>query len=117
MLFLALVAPFGLLAVARAAERLAPQPGPATVPATALAAELLAPALTIVANQLSRGVEVRADRFAMELTGDSGALIEFQRRIAVQNVADPDPPAWVRVLFGTHPTTMERIGLALAVGP
>ena len=25
---------------------------------------------------------------------------------------DPDPPALVRFLLGTHPSTMERIGLA-----
>jgi STE24 endopeptidase len=50
----------------------------------------------------------------MELTRDPAALVEFQRRIAVQNVSDPDPPRWVRALMGTHPTTMERIGAALA---
>jgi STE24 endopeptidase len=71
--------------------------------------------LTIASNRLSRGIEVRADRFAMELTGDPAALVGFHRRIAVQNLADPDPPRWVRVLFGTHPTTLERIGHALAV--
>jgi STE24 endopeptidase len=118
LLFLALVAPSGLLAVARAGERVAPrgeERGPAIVAATALAAALLVPFLTIVSNQLSRGIEVRADRFAMELTGEPAALVGFHRRIAVQNVADPDPPGWVRILLGTHPTTMERIGHALAV--
>jgi STE24 endopeptidase len=113
LLFLALVAPLGMLAVARAGERLAP-PGPGTVPAVALSVALLAPALTAISNQLSRAVETRADRFAIELTGDPGAQVGFQRRIAVQNVADPDPPAAVRLLLGTHPTTMERIGQALA---
>ena len=35
----------------------------------------------------------------------------FQRRIAVQNVARPRPAgALPRCLFGTHPTTLERIG-------
>ena len=29
-----------------------------------------------------------------QLTGDPRPLIGFQRRIAVQNVADPDPPGW-----------------------
>jgi STE24 endopeptidase len=85
------------------------------VPAVALAVALLVPALTAISNQLSRDVENRADSFAMELTGDPAALVDFQRRIAVQNVADPDPPAAVRLLLGTHPTTMERIGHALAV--
>jgi Zn-dependent protease with chaperone function len=116
--FAAVVAPFAMLAIARAGERLVPegeQRGPALVPATALAISLLVPGLTVAANRLSRGIEVRADRFAMELTGEAAAQIEFQRRITVLNVADPDPPGWVRLLLGTHPTTMERIGHALAV--
>jgi STE24 endopeptidase len=118
VLFLAVVAPFGLLAVARLAERLVPaaqERGAAVVPAVALSAALLVPAVTAISNQLSRAVETRADAFAMRLTGDPGALVEFQRRIAVQNVADPDPPRVVRLLLGTHPTTMQRIGHALAV--
>jgi STE24 endopeptidase len=61
-------------------------------------------------------VEARADRFSLRLTGEPETLIGFQRRIAVQNVSDPDPPAVAHFLLGTHPTTMERIGLALAFG-
>ena len=40
--------------------------------------------------------------------------IDFQRRIAIKNVSDPDPPGWVSFLLGTHPTTMQRIGQAKA---
>jgi Zn-dependent protease with chaperone function len=120
LLYLAIVAPFGMFAVARLSERLAP-PGshgtPASVPAVALAIALMVPAITTISNQLSRAVEARADRYAMELTGDPEQLIAFERRITVQNVSDPEPPAWVRFLLGTHPTTMERIGQALAVRP
>jgi STE24 endopeptidase len=118
LLFLAIVAPFGMLAAARVAQRLVPpgeDRGPAAVPAVALALALMVPGLTAVSNQLSRAVEARADRFAMELTGDPEALVAFQRRIAIQNVSDPDPPALARLVLGTHPTTMERIGQALAV--
>jgi STE24 endopeptidase len=117
LLYLAIVAPFGMFAAARLGERLAPRGslGTATaVPATVLAISLLAPAITMISNQLSRGVEARADRFAMELTGDPQALIGFQRRIAIQNVSDPAPPKWTTFLLATHPTTMQRIGQALA---
>jgi STE24 endopeptidase len=117
LLYLAVVAPLGMLAAARLGERLAP-PGSlgtaAAVPAVVLAVSLLLPALTMVSNQLSRTVEARADRYSMELTGDPEALIAFQQRIAVQNVSEPAPPAWWSFLMGTHPTTMERIGQALA---
>jgi STE24 endopeptidase len=37
-----------------------------------------------------------------------------QRRLALTNVADPDPPALVTFLFGTHPPTIDRIGAAVA---
>jgi STE24 endopeptidase len=114
LLFLAIVAPFGMFAVARLGERLAPRDAPvaAAVPAVVLAVALIAPAITFISNQLSRSVEARADQFALELTHDPRTFIDFQRQIAIQNVADPDPPAVARFLLGTHPTTMERIGMA-----
>jgi STE24 endopeptidase len=120
LVFGAVVAPLALLAAARVAELLAPaggERGPAAVPAVALASALLVPGMGVVSNQLSRAVEVRADRFAIDLTGDPATLVEFHRRIAVKNLADPAPPRWVRALLGTHPTTMERIGHALAARP
>jgi STE24 endopeptidase len=58
-------------------------------------------------------MEVRADAFALELTGDPETLIGFERRVTLKNVMDPHPPAWERAL-ASHPSTMERIGLALA---
>ena len=115
LLYLAIVAPFGMFAVARLAERMAPSGGPAAVPAVGLAIALIVPAITMISNQLSREVEARADRYSLELTGDPEALIGFQQRIVEQNVSDPEPPAWVHSLLGTHPTAMERIGQALAV--
>jgi Zn-dependent protease with chaperone function len=114
LLYLLVVAPFGMLAVARLGERMGPGDGRSPVPAVALAIALLAPATTIISNQLSRAVEARADRFSMELTHDPEGLIAFQRKITVQNVADPDPPRWVSFLLGTHPTAIQRIGQALA---
>ncbi len=117
LLWLALVAPFGMWAAAVLAERLAPRGaalGPRAVPAVALSLALVVPAVTIISNQLSREVERRADAFSLELTRDPATFIAFQRRINVKNVSDPDPPAIVRYLFGTHPSTVERIGLAKA---
>jgi len=114
LLFLAIVAPFGMFAVARAAQAMGATPGAVAVPATALALAIAVPAITAVSNQLSRAVEARADAYAMELTGDPRTQIAFQRRIAVQNVSDPAPPGWFHVLQGTHPTTLERIGAAEA---
>ncbi|AEW93635.1 MULTISPECIES: M48 family metallopeptidase [Streptomycetaceae] len=63
---------------------------------------------------LSRRVERRADRYALELTGDVPAFIAMQRRLALANVADPDPPRVPHLVFGTHPTTAQRIAAARA---
>jgi len=119
LLFLAVVAPFGMLAAARLGERFAP-PGSlgtaAAVPAVVLAVGIVAPAITTISNQLSRGVEAHADQFSLELTRDPKTFIGFQKRIATKNVSDPDPPALARFLLGTHPSTMERIGMALRFG-
>jgi STE24 endopeptidase len=115
LLWMALVAPVAALAAARVAEALE-RPGRSPVPAVALAAALVAPPLTTIANRLSRAIERRADRYALTLTREPQAMIDFERRITVRNVADPDPPALVQALLGTHPDTMERIGAALAFG-
>jgi STE24 endopeptidase len=114
LLWLALVAPFGTLAIARLSESLT-RPGSSAVPAVALSLAIVAPALTTISNQLSRAVERRADAFALDLTGEPDAMVAFERRITIQNVGDPDPPRWQEVVLGTHPPTMERIGQALAV--
>ena len=113
LLWVALVAPFGTLVVARATEKLT-RDGRSPVPAAVLSLALVAPALTMIANQLSRAVERRADAFALDLTGEPEAMIGFEKKITLQNVGDPDPPRWQQVFMATHPTTMERIGAALA---
>jgi STE24 endopeptidase len=117
LLYLLVVTPFALLAVARLGERLAPRGSlgtPAALPAVVLAVALVAPVITTISNQLSRAIERRADAFALSLTHEPQTQIDFQRRIAVKNVADPDPPGWQRFLLGTHPSTIERIGQAAA---
>jgi len=117
LIWLAIVAPFGMWAAAVLAERLAPRGdalGPRAVPAVALSLALVVPVVTIVSNQLSRDVERRADAFSLELTRDPDTFIAFQERIARKNVSDPDPPAVARFLLGTHPTTLQRLGQAEA---
>jgi Zn-dependent protease with chaperone function len=108
--YLALTAPAAAFAVAKLAG-----PNPTLPGLTAASAAVLAP-LGIAGNRLSRVVERRADTYALQATGDSDAFIDFQRRITLKNVADPDPPRLAQLLLGTHPTTLERMGLALAIG-
>jgi STE24 endopeptidase len=117
--FAAIVTPLGLLFVRELtgalARRAGTEPGlPGAVPALFLAIALTTFAVNIPGNQLSREVEASADAFALRITDDPQALIDLQTRLAERNLSDPDPPQLARVLFGTHPTTLERIGSALA---
>jgi STE24 endopeptidase len=113
--YAALVAPAGALATARLTEQIAPgEPGPATLPALAVAAGLVGAAITTIANRLSRRIEARADSYALRLTDAPEAFVGFERGIAVRNVADPDPPRWLTALLATHPPVVERIGIAKA---
>jgi STE24 endopeptidase len=115
--FLALAAPAAMLAIAHATRRLVPDDesaGPRTVPAVAFAAMLVGAPVSAVFNQLSRRIEARTDEFALRLTGAPEPFIAFERGITLKNIAEPDPPRWARLLFGSHPTTLERIGAAVA---
>lgn len=119
--FIAIVAPLGLVFVRELGSALARRGGadpatPAAIPAYLFALSLATLVLNVPGNQLSRKVEASADAFALELTRDPRALVDLQLRLARSNLSDPDPPAVARLLFGTHPTTLERIGAARAYG-
>ncbi len=117
LLYVLLVAPAGLFAVAVLTRALDPRGVPAdarTLPALALAVSVVLLGMTAVSNQLSRRVEARADTYALQLTGEAREFAAFQRRIALRNVSTPDPPGWSHWAFGTHPTTLERLGAAVA---
>jgi STE24 endopeptidase len=118
LIFVALVAPFGLLFSREVALAIARRTGadprlPAAVPAYVLALTLAAFVLNIAGNQLSRKIETSADEFALQLTNDPQALVDVQVALARTNISDPDPPDLLHAVFGTHPTTVERIGSAL----
>ena len=122
ILWIAIVAPAGMFLIQRSAEAIqrrtrlgAEVPaGPGALPAVVFALAIVSFGLTCAGNVLSRAVEARADSFALELTRDPGAFIALERRLALRNVADPDPPKALHSLFGTHPTTMDRIGAGVA---
>jgi STE24 endopeptidase len=117
LLYLAIVAPFGMLAAARLTGRLAPEDAagtPAMLPALALGLTLMGTTIGTVSNQLSRAVESRADAFAIQSTGEPEPFISFERRITLRNLSDPDPPGWLTFLTATHPPAIERIGLGVA---
>ena len=85
-----------------------PEVVPRVLALVAVAGLLVSP----VQSTISRLVETRADVDALAATGDPTAFEELQRRLAVRSLADPTPPAWSQVWFGTHPTLLERVALA-----
>ena len=123
LLFLAIVAPLGLLAVSgisgAIARRGGGEPGlPSFLPAFAIGVAVVSFVIGVAGNQLSRGVEARADTFALELTDDPQGLIELQQRLAKQNVSDPDPPGLVSFLL-PHPSdddATDRRGACVGAG-
>jgi STE24 endopeptidase len=119
LLWVAIVCPLAVLFVALMGDRLAPgrvssRGLPEALPALVLAIAIAITFVQTVGNGLSRAVERNADVRALELTDSPGALIGLQRRLAETNLTQPDPPGWSQFLFGTHPTTDQRIGLALS---
>jgi STE24 endopeptidase len=71
-------------------------------------------ALGSASNVQSRRVEARADTYALDLTQNPAAFIGLTRSLATTNLSDPSTPRIYQVLFGTHPTTMQRIGAGLS---
>lgn len=115
VIYAAIVAPATAFAVQRLSWALSPERGtPATLPALALSAALVSAPIGVIGNRLSRAVERQADEYSLELAGASEAFVSFERAIALQNLADLEPPRWVTQLLATHPPTAERIGAAVA---
>jgi STE24 endopeptidase len=119
ILWVVLAAPAGMylaqLLTERWSRRAGTVPGTAaSLPALALAIALVSFGGTVISNQLSKRVEASADAFSLDTAGQPREFIGLERRLAITNVSDPSPPGWVRWLFGTHPTTMQRIGMGLA---
>ncbi len=79
----------------------------------AAAASVIGFASAPLATWVSRAYEREAEWRALELTGDPAAAIGLQQGLVERGLGVPDPPAAVRVWFGTHPTALERIGMAL----
>ncbi|MBN1528870.1 MAG: M48 family metalloprotease [Thermoleophilaceae bacterium] len=121
--WLAIVAPAGTWLAMVLAERIgrreglgdpSVKPGASALPALALSVALVSFGLGIAGNQLSKPVEASADSFSLDLTRNPAAHIALERELAVRNVSDPEPPAITQWLFGTHPTTVQRIGIGEA---
>jgi STE24 endopeptidase len=65
-----------------------------------------------VQNTISRRIEARADLHSLDITRDPEGFIAMQQRLAVANITHLDPNPVLSVWFSSHPSTMDRIGMA-----
>jgi STE24 endopeptidase len=89
--------------------------GPADVaalPLVGLVVGILSMGARPIARGLSRRQERRADRFALEVSGNPEAFISATRRFAARHLADERPSAAVTLLCHTHPPVNERLEAA-----
>ncbi|HEX8598807.1 MAG TPA: M48 family metallopeptidase [Chloroflexia bacterium] len=63
-------------------------------------------------NFLTRQMERAADRYALQTTRKPQAFRSVMLKLAGQNLAEAEPPRWVRVLFHSHPSIAERVAFA-----
>lgn len=91
----------------------APDAGdPRVVPLVLALAAVAALVASPVENTLSRAIEARADRASLAATGDLSTFTAMQRQLALRALSDPTPPRISQFWFGSHPTVLQRIGLA-----
>ena len=66
-------------------------------------------ALAPLMNLYSRSRESEADRFSLNLTTDPVAFISGEKRLCDINMIEESVPVIRKILFATHPSTLERI--------
>ena len=86
----------------------------AGLPLLVLAGGAASLALLPLVNALSRANERRADRYALEMTGNAQAFESAMRRLATQNLAEERPSRLVEMLFYSHPPVAARLEAARA---
>jgi STE24 endopeptidase len=85
---------------------------PAGLPLLALALTVYGLMVMPAGNAWSRWRERLADRYALEATANPTAFASAMTRLADQNLADAQPPAWVEFLLHSHPSISKRVAMA-----
>lgn len=89
----------------------------AALPMLLLAVGAVSILLLPAVNALSRAHERRADRYALDMTGNAAAFMSAMKRLGAQNLAEERPSRLVEVLFYSHPPMAARIEAARAWKP
>jgi STE24 endopeptidase len=88
----------------------------AGLPLLALSAGAVSLLVLPLANAVSRHHEYRADRYALDLTGNVPAFVSAMRKLGAQNLAEDHPSRLIEILFHTHPPIGRRLAAAHAWG-
>ena len=94
--------------------RLVPLDDPRAVPRAVLVAVAIVLLVSPFANVVSRRYEAEADWVALETTRDPQAARGLWLDLSRLGLRHPDPPAWSQLVFGTHPSLLERIAMTEA---
>lgn len=65
----------------------------------------------------ARGIEWDADTFAVSATGAPQSGVAAFSRLREQNLAEDEQPAWMELLFATHPSLKKRIAALESSAP
>ena len=84
----------------------------AGLPALALCVGGVVVAVLPAANLLSRRHERRADRYALDVTGNHKAFVSGLRRMGTEHLAEERPTRIVKWCFYSHPPVAERVAEA-----
>ncbi|HNV03693.1 MAG TPA: M48 family metalloprotease [Vicinamibacterales bacterium] len=110
----ALLASDAALRAAAGPLSLAGAPVAAGLPIVALVSLAVGLLSAPAAHALSRARERRADRYALDLTGNADAFARAVRRLGAHNLAEEHPGPLARAFFHTHPPVEERLAAARA---
>jgi len=87
---------------------------PEAVPLALLVVAVVQVAAAPAANAISRRMEAEADWKALQVTRDPDALEGLMVGFSDTSLGDPEPPGWVELMLGTHPTLADRVAMARA---
>lgn len=86
---------------------------PTVLPFILLFATLLSLMSSPVASGISRYFERQADWASLVLSHDPHTFLEVERKLALRNLSDVDPPPVLEWAFHSHPSTRHRMEMAL----
>ena len=85
----------------------------AAVPLALLVVAVLQLVSAPASNVITRRMEEEADWKALDVTQDPAALQGLMVDLAGASLNDPNPPGWIHLMIGTHPTPEDRVAMAM----